>query len=267
MFMKEVLGSLMVEGDKVVVSSLDVARFFEKRHNDVLRDIRNLLEQKPELTERNFALSEYKDSTGRSLPCYLMDRDGFSLLAMGFTGAKALDFKIAFINAFNEMERSLTDVTAIIRRIIVESSERKEVRKTAMDSIKEKVKNPNYGYSTNRTYFGLFGLIKSQICTMLGLKKNANLREYLDDSCVDAINRAEKMLVDELERIEGYIGMDELVAIVEDITEYILKRLTRAGYKLEPKRVTDEYRLERNRILRKYKNELNNRNRDINLLF
>ena len=85
-----------------------IAEKFEKEHKNVLRDIQNLtasLDQ--DFTKLNFELSAYKDSTGRTLPMYNLTRDGFSLLVMGFTGEKALQWKVAFINAFNAMEAQL----------------------------------------------------------------------------------------------------------------------------------------------------------------
>ena len=92
---------------KVFCNSMGVAIAFGKRHADVLRSAENLLKQAPELAERNFALSEYVDVTGRKQPVYEMDRDGFSLLAMGFTGKEALHWKLQYIRAFNAMEAEL----------------------------------------------------------------------------------------------------------------------------------------------------------------
>jgi len=94
---------------KIVVSSLDVARVFEKKHSHVLRDIEVLKSQIPdEIGETNFGLTSYKDGSNRDSKAYNLNRDGFTLLAMGFTGEKALAFKLAYINAFNEMERRLS---------------------------------------------------------------------------------------------------------------------------------------------------------------
>lgn len=87
-------------------SSRDVAVFFGKRHADVIRSIQALTSEAPS-TERNFALSSYADSTGRTLPAYEMTRDGFTLLAMGFTGKTALAFKVRYIEEFNRMEAAL----------------------------------------------------------------------------------------------------------------------------------------------------------------
>ncbi|EPT7718550.1 Rha family transcriptional regulator [Escherichia coli] len=96
---------------RVVTTSLAVANYFTKRHERVLDRIRNL-ECSAEFTEHNFVLSDYTDCTGRKLPCYQITRDGFAFLAMGFTGKRAARFKEAYINAFNQMERSLSGAGA-----------------------------------------------------------------------------------------------------------------------------------------------------------
>ena len=71
---------------------------FEKEHAKVIRSIREL-NCGAAFTEANFGLSTYKDVTGRSLPEYLITRDGFTLLVMGFTGEKAMKWKIKYIEA------------------------------------------------------------------------------------------------------------------------------------------------------------------------
>ncbi|HBA8919684.1 TPA: hypothetical protein J1257_003968 [Escherichia coli] len=100
----------IVDG-QAVTSSLAVANFFSKRHDDVLKKIRTL-ECSASFTARNFSVSDYTDCTGRKLPCYQITRDGFAFLAMGFTGKRAARFKEAYINAFNQMERSLSGAGA-----------------------------------------------------------------------------------------------------------------------------------------------------------
>lgn len=95
----------IVDG-QAVTSSLAVANFFSKRHDDVLKKIRTL-ECSASFTSRNFSVSDYTDCTGRKLPCYQITRDGFAFLAMGFTGKRAAQFKEAYINAFNQMEKQL----------------------------------------------------------------------------------------------------------------------------------------------------------------
>jgi Rha family phage regulatory protein len=96
-----------------VVGSRYVAKVFDKRHDNVLQSITDLKNQASgEFGLVNFAESSYKDSTGRKLPEYLLTRDGFTLLAMGFTGKRAMQFKIAYINRFNEMAEFIKSLSA-----------------------------------------------------------------------------------------------------------------------------------------------------------
>lgn len=100
----------------VRTNSRTVADVFEKQHKDVLRTIDSLLEKRPDLRQRNFAPSLETTKAGfadRQIRCYEMDRDGFTLVAMGFTGEKALDWKLAYIDAFNRMEEMLADGGAL----------------------------------------------------------------------------------------------------------------------------------------------------------
>ncbi len=94
--------------NKAVCTSLQVAEKFGKRHNNVMRDIRGML--KNEHTKQMFEMSSYTEKqNGQEYPMCYMNRDGFMLLAMGFTGEKALDWKIQYINAFNTMEEMLKE--------------------------------------------------------------------------------------------------------------------------------------------------------------
>lgn len=95
-----------VNGNAVTTTSLNIAENFGKRHKTILRKIQTL-DCTRDFTGRNFVPSEYKDSTGRRLTCYEITRDGFTYLAMGFTGKKAAMFKEKYIEAFNAMEKEL----------------------------------------------------------------------------------------------------------------------------------------------------------------
>ena len=93
---------------KIVTSSQAVAYYFEKQHRNVLRAIRGML--KNEHTKEMFYEYLYTDKQNdQTYPAFLMTRDGFTLLAMGFTGKKALEWKIRYIQAFNEMEKKLKE--------------------------------------------------------------------------------------------------------------------------------------------------------------
>lgn len=99
--------NLVIMHDRqAVTTSLQIAKTFEKNHRDVLRGI-DLLKKDVRNFAQMFSESSIPDSYGRPRRIYYLNRDGFSLLAMGFTGTKALQFKLAYIEAFNEMEDSL----------------------------------------------------------------------------------------------------------------------------------------------------------------
>lgn len=89
---------------QILTNSLLVAEKFEKRHSDLIRSVENLLSTDAKL--RSFYVpATYVDGKGEQRPMYVMNRDGFTLLAMGFTGEKALQFKLEYIEAFNNMEK------------------------------------------------------------------------------------------------------------------------------------------------------------------
>lgn len=105
---------LSTQNGEPVVSSRQIAENFDKNHRDVLRAVDNLKED-----VRNFAQMFFEgtdqDSYGREQRAYLMNRDGFTLLAMGFTGKAALEWKLKYIAAFNEMEKKLAEQPQLTR--------------------------------------------------------------------------------------------------------------------------------------------------------
>jgi anti-repressor protein len=91
-----------------VTNSLLVAKKFEKQHKDVLRAIDNVISQTPEnQSKRNFAPSEYIDASGKQNRMYIMTKDGFSAVVLGFTGEQAIKFRWEYIEAFNKMEATI----------------------------------------------------------------------------------------------------------------------------------------------------------------
>lgn len=95
-----------LKNDEAVCDSLQVAEKFGKEHRNVLRAIDDLLETllKIEQPSKLFIASKRKADDGQYHRMYLMNRDGFSLLVMGFTGREALEWKLQYIRAFNQME-------------------------------------------------------------------------------------------------------------------------------------------------------------------
>lgn len=97
---------LSTQNGEPVASSRQIAENFGKEHRNVMRDVDSL--KKDVLNfEQMFFETETPDSYGRPQRTYLMNRDGFSLLVMGFTGKAALEWKLKYIQAFNEMEKKL----------------------------------------------------------------------------------------------------------------------------------------------------------------
>lgn len=102
-----------IKNNQVVVNSRDVAEHFGKRRDHVLRDIEELIRKDPPKIGEMFHRVETPDSYGRMQKSYYMNRDGFSLLVMGFTGKEAIEWKLKYIEAFNEMEKKLKNPLAL----------------------------------------------------------------------------------------------------------------------------------------------------------
>lgn len=111
--MNELKDLVIMKDGQAVTTSLEVAKIFEKRHDRVIRAIES------KLTDPNFGVSEmfhgstYADASGKQNKMYYMNRDGFTFIAMGFTGRKADEFKLEYIEAFNKMESYIRKQEAV----------------------------------------------------------------------------------------------------------------------------------------------------------
>lgn len=180
---------VIMKNKQAVTSSLQVAETFGKNHRDVLRVIDDLKDV------RNFAQmfseTNLPDAYGRNRRGYYMNRDGFTLLAMGFTGSKALQFKLQYIDAFNEMEQQVKfQIPATLPealRLAADQAEKISVLQPKADYTDKMLANPglettsviakNYGYSTrefNKLLHGL-GIQYKQGKTWLLYAKYQNL--------------------------------------------------------------------------------------------
>ncbi|MBF0605709.1 MAG: Rha family transcriptional regulator [Nitrospirae bacterium] len=100
--------NIQLMNGRLVTTSLEVAGHFGKKHFNVLRDIGHIQKHVPEeWGQLNFELSSYLNEQDKEQPCYTITRDGFALLAMGFTGREAMKWKVRFLATFNRMERAL----------------------------------------------------------------------------------------------------------------------------------------------------------------
>ncbi|MBW4142683.1 Rha family transcriptional regulator, partial [Enterococcus faecium] len=131
---------VILKNKEAVTTSLQVAESFKKKHKHVLEAIESIkrsVENSANVEDGSnfgqmFVEGNEPDSYGRSRRVYFMNRDGFSLLAMGFTGSKAINFKLKFIEAFNEMEdviRKNTVPQTIEDMMIYQLEEMKDVKK------------------------------------------------------------------------------------------------------------------------------------------
>jgi len=99
---------LTIKDGEPVTTSLDIATFFGMKHKDVLRAIENKIADCPtEFVGRNFALVSYVDNHNQQRPMYELTRKGFDIVALGFTGPKAMEFQIAYVEAFEQKEQEL----------------------------------------------------------------------------------------------------------------------------------------------------------------
>ncbi|MBL1057721.1 ORF6C domain-containing protein [Ligilactobacillus salivarius] len=100
---------VIMHDQQAVTTSLVLAEVFEKKHQHVLRDI-DALKDVSNFGQMFFESNE-PDSYGRNRRIYFMNRDGFTLIAMGYTGSKAMEFKLKYIDAFNKMEKQIKEKT------------------------------------------------------------------------------------------------------------------------------------------------------------
>lgn len=129
---------VIMRDQQAVTTTLSVAENFEREHYDVIKSVEKLKEDVGTFSEMFFETSE-PDSYGRDRKVYLMNRDGFTLLAMGFTGKKALEFKLKYIQAFNRMEEQLKQPsnTKLLLKAALEQEERLGVVESDVKYLKD----------------------------------------------------------------------------------------------------------------------------------
>ena len=194
---------VLVKNDQVVTTSLVVSQIFEKRHSDVIRQIQKLILANAKV-RRLFVSSNYIDEQGKSRVMFVMNRDGFSLLAMGFTGVKALEFKLAYINAFNEMERKLSGITVredeiinIIRELCADVNSRIKGH--------EKVLKKEHGVQQAGDMSGLSllrrGTIKEQLTNIFAVLNNNIMSGQFAWAKLEKVEKENKEMKRELAKV------------------------------------------------------------------
>lgn len=148
---------VQVQNNQVVVSSRQVAEHFEKQHKHVLDTIREILAA--ENSAAKFFMETSYENRGKQYPEYLMNRDGFSLLVMGFNGKRAFKWKLKYIEAFNEMEerlKQLPELTPLemivqIAQSAVEHERRIKALESKGDDIASEVKEIKNTFTMKNT--------------------------------------------------------------------------------------------------------------------
>ena len=171
------------------VDSLFVAKFFEKQHNIVLRDIRKLIDENGGLSKEfrlyNFTQSTYINSQNKKQPCYFMTRDGFTMLVMGYTGKKAMKFKEMYIKRFNEMEQ-----------FIKTFSEVKQEFPLLTENIKLLHDNPKpYHFSNECDMINrmVIGMTAKQYRKVNNIPQGESIRKYLTKDQIDMLELLQKV--------------------------------------------------------------------------
>ena len=149
---------------ELVVTSRQVAEDFEKRHSDVLDKISGLIREiePTENSARYFINSFYVDAKGEKRKECLLTRDGFSLLVMGFTGSKALQWKLKYIEAFNKMEQAIKGQA---KRLSTE--EMLELQFRYAKEVKEEVKELKEDFEDLRDNLPLLGVDCDEITGLI----------------------------------------------------------------------------------------------------
>lgn len=141
---------VFIENDKPITTSRLIAKTFGKQHRHVLRDIQNL-NCSEKFTQSNFGLSTYKDKSGKENKEFHVTKDGFTMLAFGYTGEKAMNFKELYIERFNFMEAEFR-----------KKPETKELTSNASEWKEETLITVKMGQYTNRIYI-VNGVIYAQL--------------------------------------------------------------------------------------------------------
>lgn len=199
----------------LTANSRDVAEHFEKQHKDVLESIRNLTAENS-ATKSMFIETSF-ESRGKFYPQYELTRDGFSLLVMGFTGSKALEWKLKYIEAFNEMERELKRLFEERKRTEIERAKGIIIRHILTDTIKMKIADspnkkfayPNY---TKLIYRTIFGKSLKELQVDFGVKPKETVRDYMTAEQLKEVESME-MLVSSL--INLGMSYDEIKSFIQ----------------------------------------------------
>ena len=171
------------------VDSRFVAIEFEKRHADVIRAIENLTADDSglsnEFVKRNFALISYADNSNRKYPCYALTRDGFTMLVMGFTGQRAMQFKEAYIKRFNEMECTIKALVAARMEFPLLTAN--------IALIHDQPRSHHFSNECDMINKLAIGMTAKQFRELHGIAKGESIRPYLTQDRIELIETLQKL--------------------------------------------------------------------------
>ena len=171
------------------VDSLFVAATFEKQHYNVLRDIGRITASNsglsPEFIALNFEGNTYRDARGRKLPRYLLTRDGFTMLVMGYTGSKAMHFKELYIHRFNEMEQCI--------RSLLSARQEFPMLTDMICRLHESPKAYHFSNEADMLNRIVLGMSAKQFRLANGIEKGQSIRPYLTAQQIHALDRLQHL--------------------------------------------------------------------------
>lgn len=212
--------------EKLVTTSLKVAETFTyfseeenkkyvREHKAILRAIREL-NCSEKFRGEHFSPSEYVDSRGKNQPCMEMDRDGFTLLVMGFSDPRSMYFKEKYIETFNAMESELNRIRTERQQWQIERDKGVVIRHILTDTIKMKIADspnkrfayPNY---TNMIYRTLFSKTAKELEQEYGVKAKENLRDFFTGADLEKVQSMEMLVSSLINCGWGYAEIKEFV--------------------------------------------------------
>jgi Rha family phage regulatory protein len=166
----------------------------------VLRDIAKITDTNSGLSKEfatsNFEPAYYKDSTGRKLPCYMMTRDGFTILVMGYTGKKAMKFKELYIRRFNEMEQFIKTLVTARREFPLLTEN--------INLLHENPKPYHFSNECDMINRIVTGMSAKEIRRLHGLEKGKSIRPYLTDEQIKMVETLQKVDIGLLVSVPDY---------------------------------------------------------------
>lgn len=210
---------VVMRNRQAVTTSLAVAQAFEKNHKDVLEAIRTKISTAENSALLNmFVEDSYTATNGKRNKMYYMNRDGFTFIAMGFTGRKADEFKLKYIQAFNAMEEQIrnqsrlpqspTEMLKLAIDSTLETAGKVDVLNTRMDEFEQNARlDPSeYGW--------------------LGKKINAEINYYVSANHLELNQKQRSKLYSDINRgVNEVAGVSTRTQIRKKDWEVVLKYL------------------------------------------